>query len=272
MKPMAHPLHVTESPADPDAQNSQTLLFVHGYGCDQSMWNDLLPLLGNHRRIVYDQPGAGQADPAAYDPERHASLSGYADSLLGLCHDLDLKNVVLIGHSVGATISAIAAAREPALFRRLILICPSPCYLNAPPHYMGGFERADIDALLQGLAQGQSEWSYALAPVIMGNPDQPALSDRLARSFCEMDPLIAQRWARATFMDDSRELFSRLGTDTLILQTREDAIAPEQVGQWLHAHLSQSTLILLDATGHCPHVSHPHAVADAMNQNLAVPP
>jgi sigma-B regulation protein RsbQ len=247
-----------------------TLLLAHGYGCSQAMWAGVVPLLPATRRVLFDFPGAGRADPDAYDPEQHATLDGYALSLLQLMDEMDLRDVVYVGHSVGAMVGALAAVRAPERFRSLVMLAPSPCYANHPPGYLGGFEAAQLDGLLQSLAEGHVAWSQALAPVIMGNRERPALADQLAHSFCAMDPSIAVRWARATFLSDLRSLVPRVQTPCVVLQCREDAIAPEAVGHWLHQHLPHSTLVQLQATGHCPHVSHPAEVAGVIGQHLAL--
>lgn len=242
-----------------------TLVFAHGYGCDQSLWREVAQALPRARRVLFDWPGAGGADPAAYDPQRHATLDGYADDLLALLAALDTHDAVVVGHSVAATIALIAAAREPARFGQLVLVAPSPCFINDPPDYQGGFDRAQLTELIEGLAEGQAAWSRAVAPVVMGNPERPALSDRLADSFCAMDPVIALRWARATFLSDIRALVPQVAVPSLILQCQSDALAPLAVGDWLQARLPRSRLVPLQATGHCPHVSAPAEVAQVLD-------
>jgi sigma-B regulation protein RsbQ len=266
----ARQLQVTDLAPLAGVQGAPTLLLAHGYGCSQAMWSGVVPLLPATRRVLFDFPGAGRADPDAYDPVQHATLDGYAVSLLQLMDELDLRDVVYVGHSVGAMIGALAAVRAPERFRSLVMLSPSPCYANHPPDYAGGFDAAQLDGLLQSLADGHVAWSRALAPVIMGNSERPALAGELAESFCAVDPSIAQRWAQATFLSDLRSLVPRVQTPCLVLQCREDAIAPESVGHWLHQHLPHSSLVLLQATGHCPHVSHPGEVARVIEQHLAM--
>ncbi len=248
---------------------AQTLVLAHGYGCDQSLWREVAQALPMTRRVLFDWPGAGGADPAAYEPERHASLDGYADDLLALMEEMDLRDAVVVGHSVAGTIAAMAAARAPQRFGLVVMVAPSPCFMNDPPGYEGGFDRPQLEALIDGLAEGQAAWSRAVAPVVMGNPDRPDLSTRLADSFCAMDPVIALRWARATFLTDIRALVPQVRVPCLVLQCQSDALAPLVVGDWLQAHLPTSAQVRLQATGHCPHVSAPAEVAGVLAQWMA---
>jgi sigma-B regulation protein RsbQ len=246
-----------------------TLLFAHGYGCNQRMWQAVAQALPEARRILFDWPGSGLSDPAAYDPVRHASLDGYADDLLALIAALDLRDVILVGHSVAASIAAVAACREPARLGALVLVSPSPCFLNDLPDYPGGFERAQLDELLRGLSEGQAAWARAVAPMVMGNPQRPGLAQGLEASFCAMDPTIAQRWARVTFLSDIRAILPTLKTPCLVLQSRDDALACEAVGRWVARQLPRSRYELLAASGHCPHVSAPLEVAQVLRRHLA---
>jgi sigma-B regulation protein RsbQ len=235
------------------------------------MWDALLPLLADHHCITFDHPGAGAAGPASYDPQRHATLDGYADTVVALADELARPDLVFVGHSVSAMIGALAAVRAPQSFAALAMLCPSPCYLNEPPGYLGGFEPAQIDGLLQGLADGHAAWSHAVAPMIMGNPDRPALAATLTDSFCAMDPTIALRWARATFLTDLRAMVGAVTTPSLVMQCREDAIAPPAVGQWLASRLPRGRFAWLEAQGHCPHMSHPAEVARVLLEALRAP-
>ena len=206
---------------------------------------------------------------AAYDPIKHGELDGYADDLLALMEDLDLQDVIVVGHSVAATIGALAARRAPQRFGLLAMVSPSPCFLNDLPAYDGGFVGTQLEALITGLAEGQAAWSRSVAPLVMGNPYRPQLATRLADSFCAMDPAIALRWARATFMADIRLQVPEVKVPCVVMQAQDDALAPEAVGHWLHSHLPSSQLVLLQASGHCPHVSAPAEVADVLRARLA---
>lgn len=267
--PMERLLHVKYHPARTDAPAPRHLLLAHGYGCDQSMWRELLPLLRDHHCITFDFPGTGAGSLAAYDPERHASLHGYADNVLALAASLELPDLIFVGHSVSGMIGALAAERAPALFAELVMLCPSPCYLNDGADYQGGFEPEQIDGLLQALEENPVAWSQAVAPLIMGNPERPDLAHELSGAFCAMDPTIALRWARATFLSDLRDQLPRVPVPSLVLQCREDDIAPPGVGQWTATRLPKGRLAMLEAQGHCPHLSHPEETARVMLSELA---
>lgn len=248
------------------------MLFAHGFGCDQNMWRFVEPAFrADYRTVLFDHIGAGKSERAAYRPDRYASLTGYADDLLALCDALDLRQVVLVGHSVSAMIGVLATAREPARFARLILICPSPRYINDPPDYIGGFERADIEELLATMERNHLDWAQFLAPVVMKNAEQPALAAELEQSFCATDPAIARQFARVTFLADNRRDLALVKTASLILQCAEDSIAPTAVGRYVHAQLRGSTLAMLRATGHCPHMSAPEETIAAMRAWLKAP-
>lgn len=235
------------------------------------MWRALLPLLRDHHCISFDFPGTGAGSLQAYDPARHASLQGYAETLLELVALLNRPDLVVVGHSVSAMVAALAARTAPAHLPELVMLCPSPCYRNDGADYPGGFEPEQIDGLLQGLADGHQPWAQAVAPLIMGNPERPELAQELAGAFCAMDPTIALRWARATFLSDLRPLLPQVNVPSLVLHCREDAIAPPDVGRWTASRLPQGRLAWLDATGHCPQLSHPQEVARALLAELASP-
>jgi sigma-B regulation protein RsbQ len=247
----------------------QTLLFVNGFGCDQTIWRYILPALAEHYRLVlFDHVGAGLTDAKAYDPAKYASLHGYADDVLDICQQLDLRDVLLLGHSVGAMIGALAAIRRPDYFQRLLLLCPSACYLNEAGYY-GGFERADVENMLGFMDQDFVGWADSFAPLIMGNPDRPTLSAELIHSFCQNDPAIAKRFARVTFLSDNRADLARLRTPCLLVQCAEDLIAPLEVGSYLHRAIADSKLVTLPVSGHCPHVSAPRETLAAMEAYMA---
>jgi sigma-B regulation protein RsbQ len=248
---------------------TQPMLFAHGFGCDQNMWRFVVPAFANDYRVVlFDYVGSGRSDLDAYDAKRYSSLDGYADDVLEICDALDLKDVVFVGHSVSSMIGVLAALRDPERFAQLILIGPSPRYINEPP-YVGGFERGDIEQLLDTMDKNYIGWANFLAPAIMKNPDRPELSVELAESFCSTDPTIARRFAEATFYADNRADLSGVGTPSLILQCADDIIAPTAVGEYVHSQLRDSTLHFMQATGHCPHMSHPEETIDAIRAYLS---
>jgi sigma-B regulation protein RsbQ len=239
------------------------VMLAHGFGCDQNMWRLVVPALEpEFTVVVFDHVGAGGSDLSAWNAQRYASMDGYAEDVLEICRALDIGPVVFVGHSVSAMMGVLAATREPDLFSGLVLLAPSPCFIDDPASgYRGGFSARDIDELLESLDANYLGWSGAMAPVIMGNPDRPELAEELANSFCRTDPTIARAFARVTFLSDNRADLSKVAVPTLIAQCSRDAIAPPEVGDFMNAQMSGSTLVTLDATGHCPQLSAPEATA-----------
>jgi sigma-B regulation protein RsbQ len=251
-------------------KGKQAMIFAHGYGCDQNMWRFITPAFeDNFKVVLFDHVGFGNSDLTAFDRERYATLEGYAQDVLDICSELDLKNTIFVGHSVSAIIGVLAAIREPERFAKLVLIGPSPCYLN-DGEYHGGFTREDIDGLLEFLDRNYLGWSATMAPVIMGNPDRPELAAELANSFCRTDPEIAKHFARITFLSDNRADLPKLRTGSLILQCVEDSIAPLCVGEYVHAHLPNSAFALMKATGHCPHLSAPEETIQIIKREMDI--
>jgi sigma-B regulation protein RsbQ len=240
------------------------MVFAHGFGCDQNMWRFVAPRFADRFRVIlFDHVGAGGSDSSVFDPERYATLDGYAGDVLEICRELDLAEVVFVGHSVSAMIGVLAARAEPDRFAKLVLVGPSPRYID-DVDYVGGFSEQDVDELLESLSSNYLGWSSAMAPVIMGNPDRPELGDELTASFCRADPAIARSFARATFLSDNREDLAAVRTPALVLQCTDDAIAPVAVGEYVHRTMPNSELVLLDATGHCPNLSAPEATTAAI--------
>jgi sigma-B regulation protein RsbQ len=238
-------------------RGTQPMILAHGFGCDQNMWRYLTPAFENeYKLILFDYVGAGNSDIASYHPERYASLHGYAQDVLEICHELDLKDAIFVGHSVSSMIGLLAAIVAPNYFQKLIMVGPSPCYIN-DTGYTGGFERSDIEGLLDTMEHNYIGWANFLAPAIMGNKDRPELGNELVESFCSTDPVIASQFAKATFFSDNRADLEKLKIPVLILQCSDDIIAPLVVGDYLSKELSGSTLHVMKATGHCPQVSAP---------------
>ncbi|TLP81454.1 alpha/beta fold hydrolase [Maribacter sp. ACAM166] len=244
------------------------MLMVHGYGCDQNMWRFITPeFKDDYQIILIDLVGSGKSDENAYDYDKYSSLEGYADDIVEICDALDLKDVCFVGHSVSAMIGALAVLKKPSVFKKLIMIAPSPRYIN-DNHYLGGFSQKDIDELMETLDSNYLGWSSAMAPIIMGNADRPELTEELEHSFCQSNPAIAKHFAKVTFLGDNRSDLEKLTTETLILQSKSDVIASIEVGRYVHNHIANSTLVILDATGHCPHLTAPNQTIEAMKKYL----
>lgn len=254
--------HVTVS----GKTGAPVVVLAHGFGCDQHMWRLVVPVLERDFTVVlFDHVGAGRSDLSAWSPQRYSSMDGYVEDVLALLRELDPGPVVFVGHSVSATMGVLAAAREPAAFAGLVLVAPSPCFIDDPATgYRGGFDAADIDELLEALDANYLGWSGAMAPVIMGNPDRPELAEELTNSFCRTDPEIARVFARVTFLADNRADLAAVEVPTLILQCSDDAIAPLEVGAFVHERIRGSRLVTLTATGHCPQLSAPAETAAAI--------
>jgi sigma-B regulation protein RsbQ len=244
--------------------DGRAIVFAHGFGCDQNMWRFVAPgFEADHRVVVFDYVGAGASDLAAYDADRYATLDGYATDVVEIAEALDLTGAIFVGHSVSAMIGVLAAARAPGRFAKLVLVGPSPRYID-DDGYTGGFSRADIEELLESMEANFLGWSSAMAPAIMGNTDRPELGEELTESFCRTDPDIAARFARATFLSDNRADLTSVRVPTLVLQCSEDVIAPDSVGEYVHRRIPGSTFVKLAATGHCPNLSAPRETTDAI--------
>ncbi len=250
---------------------STPMLFAHGYGCDQNMWHYVAPAFeGTHRTILFDHVGSGRSDLSAWSPEKYATLEGYAADVVEIGRELGLRGAIFVGHSVSAMIGIIAASMAPGMFQSLVLVGPSPCYIDEAG-YTGGFTRSQIDELLESLDANHMGWSMTMAPVIMGNPDRPALGQELAESFCRTDPEIAKSFARTTFLSDSRDILREVKLPCLILQCSQDIIAPASVGDYLERQIPGSTLVVMKATGHCPNLSAPEETIAAIRHFLGTP-
>jgi sigma-B regulation protein RsbQ len=251
------------------ASGARPMVFAHGFGCDQNMWRHVWPAFASdHSVVLFDHVGLGHSDATAFEPSRYATLRGYAQDVLEICHELDLHDVVFVGHSVSAMIGVLAAIDEPDRFGRLVLVGPSPRYID-DEDYRGGFTRQDIDELLQSMESNYLGWSSVMAPVIMGNDDRPDLGEELTNSFCRADPEIARHFARVTFLSDNRADLERVPVPSLVLQCSNDAIAPEEVGRYVHERLPDGRFVQLSASGHCPNLSAPEETVAAIRAFLA---
>ena len=244
---------------------SKAIIFAHGYGCDQSMWRFVAPAFEDRFRVIlFDHVGCGMSDSESYSRDKYASLAGYVDDVVELGGALGLNDAIFVGHSVSAMIGVLASLKAPDLFGQLVLVSPSPRYID-DAGYVGGFSGPEIDELLSFLGSNHMGWAATMAPVIMANPDRPDLAEELNSSFCRMDPVVAHNFARVTFTSDNRDDLGDVSVPTLILQCRSDSIAPTEVGDYVHSRIPGSRIVYLDATGHCPNLSAPGEVVAAIN-------
>lgn len=265
---ITHRNHVTVLPGD-----GPVVLYAHGFGCNQAMWSRVTPAFeATHRQVLFDYVGSGQSDLAAFDPVKYSTLQGYAQDVIEVCDALSLQNVVFVGHSVSCSIGMLVSIARPDLISKMVLVGPTPCFLNHPPDYMGGFELADLEGLLDLMDQNYIGWANYLAPVVAtagSGQGSIAVTAELSNSFCSTDPNVARVFARATFFADNRADLVKVRCPSLILQHRTDALAPSNVGEYLQRHIAGSTLQILDVHGHCAHMSNPELVVAAMQNYLA---
>jgi len=253
-------------------EGTQPMLFAHGFGCDQTMWRFVGPAFEDaYRTVFFDYVGSGDSDLSAYDPDRYDALDGYAQDVLEVCEALDLADVVFVGHSVSTVIGMLAAIEQPDRFAALVLVGASPCYLNDPPDYHGGFEREDLEGLLEMMEKNYIGWSDYFASLLMQQAEAKEVEEELDRSFCSTDPHIMRQFAEATFFSDYRDAVPEVPPPSLLVQCTDDIVAPPAVSRYLDERLPDATLAMLDAPWHCPHMSHPEATINAMNAYLPVP-
>jgi sigma-B regulation protein RsbQ len=256
------------------AENAPVLVFAHGFGCDQTMYRRLLPHFTDGFRVVlFDHVGSGGSDVGAYDPVEYGSVHRYAEDIVEICEALELVDVTLVAHSVGAMMAIAAAVEHPELFSRLVLLAPSPSYLDDPATgYVGGLSADDVQDLLESLDDNHMGWASSMAPVVMGDGHAPELVDELEGSFCRVDPGVMRTFARVTFLSDVRQILPQVTVPSLIVQCSNDALAPLAVGDYLHAQLPGSELVVLNATGHVPQASAPAETAAAILDYLSARP
>jgi sigma-B regulation protein RsbQ len=246
-----------------------TFMLAHGFGCDQHVWQKMIEGLMelDATLILFDHTGSGNSDLLAYSSDKYKTLAGYAQDVLEICRELQLSDIIFIGHSVSSTIGVLAANEAPEFFKRIIMIGPSPRYIN-DVNYVGGFEKEDIDGLIKTMSANYLGWAIGMAPLIMGNKEMPELSNALEKNFCSTDPVIAKEFAAATFYADNRKDYNRLKVPSLTLQCQDDMIAPIQVGEYIEANTPLTTLRVLNAKGHCPHMSAPDETLAAIKTYL----
>lgn len=238
-----------------------TLLLAHGFGCDQNMWRFVVPELSKRFRVVlFDYVGSGNSDVSAFDVEKYSSLDGYAMDIVDICRALELKNTTLVGHSISSTIGLIASIKAPEHFLNSIMVCPSPCFLNLPPDYFGGFDLADLEELIELMDKNYIGWADYLAPLVMGSASTPEMTKELSDSFCSTDPVIAKTFAKAAFFSDMRHILPKAKHPTLVLQSSHDALAATSIGEYVRDAMPVATVKVIEAEGHCLHMTHPNQV------------
>ncbi len=243
-------------------ESGPTVILAHGFGCDQTMWRFILPQLEKHFRVVlFDYVGSGQSLLTDYSVDKYSSLEGYAEDILDIIDELQLEDVTLVGHSVSAMIGSIAFMAKPDLIKRIVMVCPSPCFLNIPPDYQGGFQRGDLKELIGLMDRNYIGWAEYLAPLVMGGSQSPALIGELSGSFCSTDPVVAKTFANATFFSDYRHLLPKISCPVLMLQSSSDALADVSIGKYMAQQLPQSELAIIDAEGHCLHMTNPETIS-----------
>ena len=250
-------------------QGEKVILFAHGFGCDQNTWKYIKnAFTTDYKTVFFDYVGAGRSDLDFYDPQKYNSLDGYATDVIEICLALRSDNIIFIGHSVSCMIGVLASIKNPGIFKKLILIGPSPCYINTEG-YTGGFDQDIIDSLFEVMEEDYIGWAQSLAPAIMGNQNDPELGKELADSFCSIDPTIAKQFARVTFLSDNRKDLPLVQVESLTIQCSVDTIAPLSVGEYVHQHMPNNTLTVLDAYTHCPHMSYPEQTIAAIRNYLS---
>lgn len=245
---------------------SKTLVMANGFGCDQNMWRFIAPLLSKtYTLVLFDYVGSGMSDISQYDKEKYSRLEGYAQDVIDVCESMKLKEITFVGHSVSCTIGLLASIERPELFSKIVMICPSPCFLNLSPNYMGGFEKEDLEELLNLMDKNYIGWANYLAPLVMGTNNSDVLTSELSNSFCSTDPVVAKTFARATFFSDFRHVLKHAKHPVLIFQSREDALASIHIGKFINEQIPTSKLHIIEAQGHCLHMTHPDEISRLIN-------
>jgi sigma-B regulation protein RsbQ len=247
----------------------QVIIFAHGFGCDQNMWRFIAPeFRADYKVVLFDYTGSGKSTLTEYDPKKYSTLAGYADDIIDICQAYDFTDAIIVGHSVSATIALLASLKAPKYFSQLIHLTPSPSFINDPPAYMGGFEQADLEELLDLMDKNYIGWAEYLAPIIIGGQASELLTGELTDSFCSTDPVIAKNFAKATFLSDHRQVYRQSTLPSLIIQSKVDSLASVEVGQYLHNITPHSDFTIIESEGHCPHMTHPRMTTQAIKHYL----
>lgn len=263
-----HPKITHRNNVKVSGNGSKTMIFAHGFGCDQNMWRWTASAFEQDYQVVlFDYVGSGKSDISQYDQEKYESLHGYVQDVLDICDELQLEDAIFVGHSVSSIIGLLASLERPQCFSNLIMIGPSPCFLNKPPYY-GGFEEEELHGLIDLLDKNYIGWAKGFAAMVMANEDQPSLAEELMISICSTDPVIARQFAIATFFSDYRQELAKASVPSLIIQCSDDVVAPKAVGEYMHQNMRDSLIRVIDAAGHCPHLSHPDQTVELMREYL----
>ncbi|MGG0642661.1 alpha/beta hydrolase [Sporosarcina gallistercoris] len=250
-------------------QGEQTIMLAHGFGCDQSMWQYIAPALAEQYRVVlFDYVGAGNSDISSYQTEKYSTAHGYKQDILEIIDELGLKEIHFVGHSVSSMIGMLAAIERPECFKKFVMIGPSPCYINEPNGYVGGFEKSDIADLLTMMEMNFTGWASYLAPIVTDPTKNPQVTKHVEASFVSTDPQIAREFAEMTFLSDHRDRLASMSIPTLVIQCSDDSIVPIEVGEYLNAHLPSSTLRIMEVKGHYPHISQPEETLKLIQEFL----
>lgn len=250
----------------------QPIMFAHGFGCNQSIWRKVTPAFENdYQVIVFDYVGSGKSDILAYKPDRYKNLNGYVQDIIEICHELNLNEIIFVGHSVSAVVGILVSLKQKGLFSKMILLGPNACYFNYPPDYKGGYEQSDINGLLDLMSKNYASWASYVAPAAMKNPDRPELATELENSFHLTDREILHQFAKATFFADLRADLPKVEVPSLILQTADDTFVPIEAANYLNQHLPASKMKLMEATGHFPHLSSPEETTRLIKEYLNAP-
>ena len=246
------------------------LVLVQGFGCDQVIWDRMLPwFTGSYKVVLLDHAGTGGADPAAYDPVKYAELDGYMRDLQEVLEVLDLQDATVVGHSIAGSMALAAAAEDPRI-GRLVLLCTSARYLN-DGGYLGGFDPKDVDKVLTAVELNYPLWAAAAASAVTSAPGSSAISSELTTRLCRLQPEYVHDFLAMAFAMDIRPVLPRISTPALLLQTPGDPLTPAAASEYLRDHLSTSTFQALDSYGSMPHITAPQATAEAILTYLAVP-
>ncbi|WP_186576055.1 alpha/beta fold hydrolase [Aquibacillus kalidii] len=249
----------------------QPMIFAPGFNFDQNVWSKVSKEFEKDYQVVlFDYVGFGESDIHAYDPSKYSTITGYVEDLLDICSELNMSEAVFIGHSIGSMIGMLASIKAPNLFSKLIMIGPSPYLQNEPPHYIGGFEKEDLTGLMDMLDKNYMSWATNVAATIVNDPTSSNIATEIEDLFSQNDPYITRKFADVVFFSDNRKYIPQVTVPSFIIQCSDDIFVPTTVAEYMHKHLSNSTITYAKAIGHCPHLSHPNETIDIINEYLNI--